>query len=124
MITYHSTMTVETCCNCGMDFAMTDEFRQRMLDSGRRFYCPSGHQQHYSDTTVARLKRRVALLEREEEELRERVRAQKKETASAKGQATKAKNRAKRGVCLYCNRTVKQMAKHVADKHPEEVATA
>ena len=119
--TYAGSIVIEECCNCGMSFGMTDEFRQRMLDSGEWFYGPVGHRQHYTDTTVARLKRRVKTLEREEEELRERVRVQKKETAAAKGQATKAKNRAKRGVCLYCNRTVKQMAKHVADKHPEEV---
>lgn len=121
MITYHGTMTVETCCNCGMDFAMSDEFRERMLSSGKWFYCPAGHSQHYTDTTVMRLKRRVATLDQEADELREKVREQKKKTASAKGQTTRAKNRAKRGVCLYCHRTVKQMKKHVEDKHPEKV---
>ena len=119
--TYVGKIEIVDCADCGKPFGLTADFIQRRRDDGKTFYCPSGCWNYYSDSNIDRLKRRVKTLEREEEELRERVRMQKKETAAAKGQATKAKNRAKRGVCLYCNRTVKQMAKHVADKHTEEV---
>jgi hypothetical protein len=36
-----------------------------------------------------------------------------------KGQATRLRNRAKAGVCPCCKRTVSQLARHMASKHPD-----
>lgn len=37
----------ETCCQCGVPFALESGFKELKLRDGNIFYCPSGHQQHY-----------------------------------------------------------------------------
>lgn len=34
---------VEICCNCGMAFAVTNDFQDRRVNDHARFYCPNGH---------------------------------------------------------------------------------
>ena len=118
---YATTVEVIDCAECGMPFGMMEGYIRRRRDDGVTFYCPSGHRNVYGDTTIKRLKRRVAALDSEADELRLRVKGAKRATASAKAAVTRSRNRAAKGVCQFCNRTVKQMASHVADKHPEQV---
>lgn len=119
--TYLAEMEIIDCPRCGMAFGLTRDYMRRRVDDGGDFSCPKGHVQSYRDTTVKRLKRRVATLEGEEAELRERVKDAKRLTTTARAAATRAKNRAKAGVCQFCNRQVRQMAAHVRSKHPKEV---
>ncbi len=123
-----ATLTTLSCGSCEIPFAMPVAMLNARQADGGWFYCPSGHKIHYYDTDNARLKRRVETLEQQETDLSQRLRrsreetqAQERKTRAEKGAKTRAKNRAKRGVCLYCHRTVKQMKKHVEDKHPEKV---
>jgi hypothetical protein len=51
---------------------------------------------------------------------KQRIEAEKSLVAT-KGVVTKLKKRGAAGVCPCCNRTVKQMAEHLAEKHPEYV---
>jgi len=39
-------------------------------------------------------------------------------TSATKGQLTKARKRADRGVCQHCHRSFVDVARHVATKHP------
>lgn len=55
---------IETCCNCGMQFAVPKDVQTRWKEHGQRFYCPNGHGQHYSKSRVAT--EREARLEAEE----------------------------------------------------------
>lgn len=125
-----TTFETETCCNCGIAFAMTTEFvTQRRRDHGW-FYCPAGHQQHYvgeseeqrlrreleeSRQATARARERVA----EERALRDRA---ERRRAAAKGQLTKTLNRIKAGVCANCNERFPNVEEHMATEHPYEPA--
>lgn len=40
-----------SCCNCGMDFAITADFDGELLKSKRLFYCVNGHPQSYTGET-------------------------------------------------------------------------
>lgn len=123
-------LVTEECCNCGVLFAVTESFQQQCLDNPEKwFYCPNGHQQHYTGKTDAqKAKERAAELERRlasrEEDLRaERMQreAERRRHAATKGQLTKARKRADAGVCQHCNRTFANVSRHVAHMHPEAV---
>lgn len=134
-------LITETCSNCGALFAMEAKLQQERLADKQRFYCPNGHSMSYMGKTEAQ-----KLREQIEEERRLRQRAEQKvaekhdeaqaawNTASKereraeherrrangyKGHATRITKRAKAGVCPCCNRTFKQLAAHMANKHPQ-----
>ncbi len=50
-------METITCCECGIDFEITDGMYDNLLDTGKTFYCPNGHPQYYADSTKVELER-------------------------------------------------------------------
>jgi len=131
----HGEFRLETCCNCGVAFMMPEAlYAACSADHKKWFYCPNGHGQHYIGETDAERNRRRAeraeqqkarledALREKEREKREAVAAADRRTAAAKGQLTKHKKRSAAGTCPCCNRTFKQLASHMANKHPEYVA--
>ena len=41
------------CCSCHIQFAMTMEMKDELRNNHKWFYCPKGHQQHYSGESEA-----------------------------------------------------------------------
>lgn len=138
-LTVEQELVTEQCCSCGVIFAMPKEFEQQCrrqpgVGTGKPFFCPAGHQQWYTGATEA-----TKLREQLDEERRKRqsaeqqieyeaqIRRQETERADRerrrangyKGHATRITKRAKSGVCPCCNRTFKQLAAHMANKHPQ-----
>src|ERR1051325_4459830 len=105
------TLVTEDCCNCGVVFAMTTEFKAQRLRDQAWFYCPAGHAQRYTGKTEA---------QKLKDDL-ERVKADRdswiaqaaqyaaaadevrKAHAATKGKLTKLKNRVAAGVCTECH---------------------
>ena len=125
-----TTMVTETCCACGMLFAMTVIFKNDRLKRTRgdmTFYCPRGHPQHYTGPSEAdklrqerdRLKQNEAYLEDRLRAARRDVEHQKHRANGYKGHATRITKRVKAGVCPCCNRTFKALAEHMARQHPD-----
>lgn len=125
------------CCNCGCVFALSADLYQRRLDDGLAFWCPNGHSQHFTTSTVAKLKKELEETKakadrdaanarkqlewannREAAERKAKVRATRKASAF-KGILTKTKNRIANGVCPCCNRTFQNLMGHMATQHPE-----
>lgn len=124
-------LVTETCCECGLLFAMTEDFKNEKLKyreshNRRSFYCPNGHQQHYlGETEETKLRRERDRLKndadwqrRRREEAEARAKHQEHRANGYKGHATRVTKRAKAGVCPCCNRTFQQLARHMATKHP------
>jgi predicted RNase H-like nuclease (RuvC/YqgF family) len=38
---------IETCCNCGISFALTTELKKQRKSDYKTFHCPNGHPQFY-----------------------------------------------------------------------------
>lgn len=125
-------MVIEECCNCGMIFAMTKDFKNEKLkyrhSSNRKsFYCPNGHPQFYTgETEEQKLKRELEKAERDKGWYERRYKEESKRADHEqhrangyKGHATRITKRAKAGVCPCCNRTFKQLAAHMATQHPQ-----
>lgn len=128
--TFSQEMIVETCCNCGIAFAMTADFRNDRLKrkpNDKSFYCPRGHPQHFTGESEEtklrrerdRLKQEQAYLEDRARQAREEAEHERRRANGYKGHAARITKRAKAGVCPCCNRTFVQLARHMATQHPQ-----
>lgn len=127
---HSATLSTQNCCKCGVLFAMPLSMDESFKRNQETFYCPSGHAQSYvGKTEEQRLREQLKAqqdLTQYERVKRDEARAEaehfRKSRDGMKGQLVKTKTRISHGVCPCCNRTVKQMAAHMASKHPEYVA--
>ena len=119
-----------TCCECGVRFSMPNSLNDwYRADARRWFYCPKGHEQHYSSDANDidkmrrerdRLKQDTARLLDEARRAREDAEAHKRSAAAFKGAATRMKNRAKAGVCPCCNRHFVNLERHMKSQHSDD----
>jgi hypothetical protein len=118
-------LVVEICCECHMLFGVPEAFYDRRNRDKACFYCPNGHQQHYTGKSDAQ-KLREANAAREDAQrrataaedaqarlLRQRDKAQKDLKASQR--------RAEATVCPHCPRSFIQLQRHIKTKHPDKV---
>lgn len=113
-------MVTEECCNCGMTFAMTQDFKNRRLKDKKPFYCPGGHGQHYMGKS-------------EEQKLQDELNRVRNQRDAEAGRAVlleqqrdnisksyrRMRNRVSNGVCPCCNRTFQNLREHMKTQHPE-----
>lgn len=120
-ITYteKGTFITETCCNCGIAFGMPQGFRSEKLRNGGSFYCPNGHGQHYTETTVRKLERQLASEQSRHDQTKANLRDTKGSLVAEKGHRTRLKKRIKNGICPCCNRSFTNLKRHMNTKHPE-----
>lgn len=123
-MTYTEELEVVTCW-CGMAHAIPRALYRHMVhkrDNNQHqpdVYCPMGHTWIVSgESKLDRTLRIVREQERTIANLDETVRSERAAHATTKGQLTKARKRADRGVCQHCNRSFVNVARHVATKHP------
>jgi hypothetical protein len=115
-------VVLETCCNCGMTFGITQGFMDMRRNDGEIFYCPNGHSQHYSHSIKSKLedmKKAFLNAQQDTQWWREEAEAKAKALSSTKGQLTKVKNRIAKGVCPCCNRQFLDLNRHMDNQHPE-----
>jgi hypothetical protein len=114
-------LEVTDCCVCGVEFAMPKQMLDERRRTGAYFYCPSGHLQHFTETTADRLRKELARRERELDwakaratSARDQAAATHRSNVALRGHLTRARKRAAGG----CKRTFVELARHMATKHP------
>lgn len=124
-LTYIGRLVVNTCW-CGIRHAVPEElenFQQRQHNDGESvtsIYCPLGHS--YVPSGKGEAQRLREKLKREEERNARLISENDQLEASRRAQkaaTTRARQRAKNGVCPCCNRTFKQLARHMKSQHPD-----
>lgn len=108
----------EECCACGVIYGLTTEYQERRRNDHKSFHCPNGHPQSYLGESEAE---KNARLLKEEQARHARTLQRENEERSAKEKSERKLKRVNAGVCHCCNRTFQQLARHMADKHPELV---
>jgi hypothetical protein len=107
---------LQTCCSCGVAFAIPTEMDTRLRKTHAAFYCPNGHQQWYcAQTEEERLKKALAA-----EETR-RVVAQQA-LAEQTERLKRIEARVSAGVCPHCNRSFQNLKRHMHTKHENCIA--
>lgn len=127
-VTFTTEYTLLTCGDCGINFGVPEWWRKERLSDHRNWNCPNGHIRHYpsGQSDVEKANARVAEAERLAAQARLRERAAKDQLAASerskaalRGQTTKLKRRAARGICIVCNRSFPNVTAHMETKHPD-----
>lgn len=107
------TLAEINCGLCGATYAINERYRQQCYDHGRSWNCPYCKANWgYQGSEIDRLKKQL----QEKTELQERTLSRLNESEREREKANK---RTKAGVCPCCNRTFKQLARHMETKHKD-----
>lgn len=109
----------EECPSCGMFFGVTSDFQRRRREDGKSFRCPNGHSQSYSKPEIERLREKLAVRERRIEYLNNDLAYTNNQVRAQKAAKTRLINRIKNGVCPCCNRSFKNVRRHMKSQHPD-----
>jgi hypothetical protein len=122
------TLQVISCGSCGVEYGLLDTFVSERRRDHATWYCPNGHPRYYPGKTEAQLlleeqSRTQQVAEQRDQALRqarelqrsldgalESINAEKKKRAALE-------HRVENGVCPHCQRTFKQLSRHVRSKH-------
>lgn len=116
---------IESCCNCGVLFGITDELHSELLRKKevKKFYCPNGHEQWYLGKSDKKLLTEAETAKRNAEAALQAERDQRLATErNLKATETELKrhrSRAKGGACPVCKRTFVQVTRHMKTQHPD-----
>ena len=111
-------LVTEECCakGCGITFAMTADLRRRRLADHGWFYCPNGHQQHYTGPSDSdRLRDEQA----KNTHLRDQLLAAALDAEAARKALVRDRHRFANGVCPCCNRFFENVNRHMKGEHPD-----
>jgi len=99
----NSTLCIEHCPNCGIAFAIPENYQQRRRRDHKTFYCPSGHTQYYpQESDIDKAKRETSEAKKEADRLKQCVTHKKEllqrteyQVRHFKGEVTKLKRKIK-----------------------------
>lgn len=116
------TFVIQTCCNCHMQFAMTEAFAKCRRTDKKDFYCPAGHPQRYiGESDRDKAQRLAGQLDIERSRHAGTTKQLDYQSRARKAVSTRLKKvtvRVGNGVCPCCNRSFSQLANHMASEHP------
>ena len=116
------TYSIFYCAQCSIGFGISTEFERMRRADRTVFSCPAGHLQWFpgqtDEATISELKQQMATIEQALEATRcERDKNWRLQRA-AEGRTRAIKARVAAGVCLCCNRTFQNLARHMQTEHP------
>ena len=121
---YSVELYVEHCFSCGIAFGLPKGFQRFCERDKTTFYCPNGHRQTYIHSTEERLRREIEsrdkMLRLAQDDIaywRQRTADVQGSLTATKGHLTRVKRRAEAGVCIHCNRTFANVARHMQTQH-------
>jgi hypothetical protein len=117
-------VTTTTCCACGVVFGLPDYLDKARRADGAAFFCPNGHSLSYGRSTVETLRTEVERQKKLVEFANNAARAERERANKLERTAERLKKRAANGVCLCCNRTFANLARHMKAKHPDVAGKA
>ncbi len=127
-LTWMGTLTIISCGECSIHFAIPDNMLTSRKRDGENFWCPSGHKICYGDNENKRLMRErdraqsnLEYARASRDAARDQASAAERRRAAAQGQVTKIKRRVANGVCPACHRTFPAVADHMTTEHPDYV---
>lgn len=108
------------CCTCGMAFGMPVEVERARRDDHKWFYCPAGHQQHYTGKSEAqKLKDELARNTAKLDQVQNRNQQLIRERDTIAKAHRKMRVRVMNGVCPCCNRSFDNLRAHMSTQHPD-----
>lgn len=118
--TKQTRFTIITCAraDCGVQFAITEEYEQRRREDHKGFKCPNGHGNVYrGENEAERLKREKGELERELDGAYSKLNETSESLRETERSFGKMRQRLRNGLCPCCNRSFGNLRKHMETKH-------
>ena len=116
-------LEVVQCGTCGIVHAIPRVRHQTAQREGGYWHCPNGHERGYRKGTEATDLDRVRAELEAERERKTAALARANDAERERDQALTVLRRERRrtaaGTCPCCKRTFSQLARHMADKHPD-----
>ncbi len=106
---------ITDCGNCGVIFAMTNDYDDRRRSDGKTFYCPNGHPRVYRENDTTRLAKATA----RETHLKDQLSAATRNEEAARSELLRIRSRIAAGICPCCRRTFQNVARHIETQHPD-----
>lgn len=114
-----SVLVVDTCCVCGIRFAVPELYQDKLRETHKTFYCPNGHSLHFpSASKIEQAERAAKEWEKEAHSQQLLKEAAERSARAHKAAHTRTKNRVKNGVCPCCKRHFANLGQHMLNKHP------
>jgi len=112
-----------TCARCGVLFAAPERMIGKRRADHKTFYCPSGHDNYFPQESEKEKYQRLYRQERDRAARRAAELDQSQASLRAtKGVVTKQRKKLERvakGVCPCCNRSFRDLKRHMKTKHPD-----
>lgn len=122
------TMIDYECWVCGIPFSVPRAWRDEVRVGSGTLYCPKGCRLGLGESETEKLRKQLVAKDAELDQARaardrqhDRAERIQREKSALRGVITKTKKRIGNGVCPCCQRTFKQLARHMKNKHPEYV---
>jgi hypothetical protein len=112
------TLNVIDCANCGVIFAITDDYSNRRRSDGAGFRCPNGHTLSYGKDDTERLKESTA----RETHLKDQLQSAIRDAEASRVAHLRDRSRIANGVCPCCNRHFANLHGHMTTQHPDYAA--
>lgn len=122
--TYSVTMEEKRCADCGIVYAAPQEWWREKERTAGSFTCPNGCRRKFAESEADRLRRRLDSTRSQLTHERDQREATERSLAAYKGHLTKLRKRIDQGVCPHCQRTFKNVMRHMSHKHPDKVEEA
>jgi DNA-binding transcriptional regulator YiaG len=111
---------IVTCYKCSVPFGMTQELQEKRRSDGKSFWCPNGHEQHYTGGKTAKQLREE--LEKKNEEIQRGLNRQHE--LEREVQDSQRKHRALRtkifnGKCPCCDQVFDNVLQHMHAQHAD-----
>ena len=115
-----ASLVIEQCCSCGIVFAVPGDWQRSKKNDHETIFCPNGHRFHYpGESDEERLRRRLEFEKNRREAAERRAEHTERRRRAEKAAKTRIKNRIANGVCPCCNRTFKNLHRHMESQHPD-----
>jgi hypothetical protein len=114
------TLTQINCGECGGTYAINERFRLHKYENNGGWHCPYCDCQwgYFGQTQNDNLRKQLEERERELRQVKCMELNERNARIAAEMSRDRLRKRVSKGVCPCCKRTVKQMAAHMASKHP------
>lgn len=122
MSTFVEGVTLETtiCYKCACLFAWPADLRRRRVNDKQSFWCPNGHEQHFTGPSEADKLRNEVERQRQQREAAESLASRIAQERDRVARAHKRMRvRVANGVCPCCNRTFQNLLNHMRTEHSD-----
>jgi hypothetical protein len=116
-LTFTTELALHHCISCGIAYGIDAAHERALQQSHQTFYCPNGHPHVFNGEDIATKAARLELALQREQEAKRMALADAQGERLRREKAEAKVRRARKGICLDCNRTFVNVQRHRASKH-------